>query len=502
MQNIIFSRKNPVLTERQEQLELNLLALRGGRPYVNRRLWRQPNESDLSWFGSSRAFDIGGDFGTVGRKDRARAQNDAGRIASKIEQYLFSEFASRPGIPPAFEADCGSRRSVGRFWQDVSELVTAHGWCWLQADRAAPLVDPQSGKTRPRTLAERERDNDRPIWRLWPALGVVDWRFINGRLEWLIVEEEREEAMDPTVESKSINVRTLWRRESGGATFARFEQDGNNIHVVQEGRVSSREIPFVLVGNPSAQPWWFDDVEAVQAQLLNLDSLHLENLSRSVFPQLIVPESVVAGLESRLVETGANAHGHRIMELVREILRGADRPIIEDSESNGITRYIMPGDGLESIPKEIGRKRSMLFDSVGMALFNKESRQIQTAESKQWDHLDTEATLRARARVLQEAEVALVAVTKAIDPSFGGYDPEWPSSFNVIDASDLTDSLVRLANLPLTLTQRKQLLHGVTALLKEATDISQDDIKKIEDEIEVLKEESFDFSRPSLDMLD
>lgn len=504
MSNILFTRKHPVLAERSKQLALNLLAIHGGRPYVDARLWRQPNESDLSWHGSSRLVDHGGDFGAVGRKDRARSQNDAGRIAQKIEQYLFADPVDRPGINPAFLADCGGRRSVPRFWQDVSELVTAHGWCWLQADRAAPLIDPGTGKARPRTLAERDRDNDRAVWRLWPASAVVDWRFVSDRLEWLIVEEAREDAGDPEVEPATVECRTVWRRAPQGATWRRLERRGSAEPVeIAAGVVSSPEIPFVLVGRPSSEPWWFDDVESIQAQLLNLDSLHTENLSRSVFPQLIVPERVVASLEARLVEAGTNASGQAIMELQREILRGADRPIVEDETSKGITRYICPGgDELDAIPKEIGRKRGLLFDSVGMALFNRESRQIQTAESKQWDHLDTEATLQTRAKVLQEAEVALVAATKAIDTTFQPYAPSWPKSFNVVDASALASTLVQLANLTLTLTQRKALLRVATRLLSEASEISQEDLQAIEKEIDELKDEVFALPLPPDEPLD
>jgi len=392
---------------------------------------------------------------------------------------------------------------VPRFWQDVSELVTAHGWCWLQADRAAPLIDSGTGKARPRTLAERERDNDRAVWRLWPAPSVVDWSFVADRLEWLIVEEVREDAGDPETEPATVECRTVWRRAAAGATWKRLEKRGTAAPVeIASGVVSSPEIPFVLVGRPSAEPWWFDDVESIQAQLLNLDSLHTENLARSVFPQLIVPERVVASLEARLVEAGTNASGQAILELQREILRGADRPIVEDETSKGITRYICPGGGeLDAIPQEISRKRGLLFDSVGMALFNRESRQIQTAESKQWDHLDTEATLQTRARVLQEAETALVAMTKAIDATFTPYAPVWPQSFNVVDTASLSDALVRLAQLSLTLTQRKALLRGATRLLSEASEISPDDAKAIDQEIDDLKDETFSLP-PPLDTAD
>ena len=329
-------------------------------------------------------------------------------------------------------------------------------------------------------------------------MSVVDWRYVSGKLAWLICEEEREISDDPAVEAKTEKVRTVWKRGATGATYQRMTSDKGSVAVVAEGSLQTPEIPFVCVGNPSSLPWWYDDVEGIQAQLLNFDSLHSENLSRAVFPQLVVPASVVANLEARLVEAGTNANGQQIMELQREILRGADRPIVEDFDGKGTTRYICPsGSELDAIPKEVGRKRGLLFDSVGMALFNRESRQIQTAESKQWDHLDTEATLRTRAKVLEAAESALVEATTSIDATFEPYVPEWPRSFNVVDVASLTTSLVELNNLSLTLTQRKVLLKAATRLLSETVDIDSDEQAQIESEIEGLEDAAFELPLPS-----
>ena len=46
MATIISSRNHPVFSARSRQLDLNRLAAKGGRPYIEARLWRAPNETD------------------------------------------------------------------------------------------------------------------------------------------------------------------------------------------------------------------------------------------------------------------------------------------------------------------------------------------------------------------------------------------------------------------------------------------------------------------------
>lgn len=493
--SIVMSRVNPVLQTRAEQLELNLLALHGGRPYVDRRLWRAANESDLSWYGSS-SVAVGGDYGTVGRKQRTACPNDAGRVASKIEQYIFATDVARPGADEDFIRDVDRRGTPAwRFWARVNELVTANGWCWLQADRGRlPAV---------RTLKDREASGDRPVWRCWPALSVPDWsNSHDGSLKWLIAEEERYCNDDPFAGAVTHKVRTLWKRgENGrGATYTRMVAGKHGDETIDAGEVSTVEIPFVLVGRPSCDPWWFDDVEAVQALTMNLDSVYSESLTRSVYPQLIIPDDTARAMNAQVSLQAGQADGVRVTNLVREIIRGADHPITETDIGKGCTRYITPDTAdLKAIPEEISRKRGLLFDSVGMALFNRESRQMQTAESKQWDHLDTEATLRNRSRLLQSAEQALVAMTAAIDTSFQTYEPAWPMDFSIIDAEAEVAALESMGAVgELTLTQRKVRLRAVSKILAQMVDVTPEEQQAIESEISELKEDDFSSGMPAI----
>jgi hypothetical protein len=491
--NLLTTRRHRIQDARLEQVTRNLLAIRGGRNYVAARLWRAPNESDLSWEGTSVAS-LGGQTNTVGRKDRAHLVNEAGRIAAKINQYIFAERPARTGIDPAFAANVtATGQSIGAFWEAVSEAFTAAGWAWIQVDRGAMQRDPETGAPVARTRAQAEAAGDRLRWAIWRAQEVPDWSFDDaGRLAWILTAETWYENADPMAPAVARPIRTLWRRArpgEGSATWERFALgDDDKLTPIASGTVSSAEIPFVCVGTPSADPWWFDDVEMIQAVLLNLGSLHTENLMRTVFPQLVVPASMVDNLEATLRERATgNAGGGVSVELVREIIRGVDRPMIEGKDDKGVTRYLMPsGAELEATPRHAERLRQALFDMVGLALFNRETRQVASAEAKQFDHLDTEATLRHRANVLQDAEVRLIAVSREIQADFPEYQPDWPTAFNVPQTAEDVAALTQLANFaPLTPGLRKRMLKAALALLGEIDTIPPDERQELLDEIDL-----------------
>lgn len=492
MSDIIFNRKNAVLAARAMNLERNILSIRGGTPYVTARLWRAPNESDLSWSGvSPEGSKV---TGCTGRINRACNVNDAGRIASKINQYLFAEPAKRSGIDADWSLSVTpDGKNIDLFWQEVSELITANGWCWLQADRGAPEIDATTGKPAPRSVAQRP-ESDKIRWQVYPALSIRDWCFDDaGHLLWLITASKVVDTRDPFSLAQEYEARTLWRRGVGslGATYQTWTHIGNNYVTTAEGSVSSKEIPFILVGTPSPDPWWFDDIESIQAQVLNLDSLYVEILVRTCYPQLVIPSSAYENVATRLVERDGAANGNSVIEVVKEIVRGMDTPFIEAAEDKGITRTITPSMGdMQALPTEILRKRQLLFDNAGLALFNKESRQVQSAESKKFDHLDTEMTLRSRASMLQQAEKALINISLALDNSWSAYEPEWAMNFDVSDLSADTSALVTLQNIGnLTLTQRKVSLRAATSVLSRLVRMTEEEQATIAQEIDDISDE-------------
>ncbi len=482
----IFERQHEILTQRILQLRRNKLALKGGRPYIDARLWRAPNESDLSWTGKG---------SVAGRRDRASLVNDAGRVAEKIGQYLFKKPADRVGIDDEWKGNVdGGDKHINLFWMQLSDELTAGQWVWVGVDRLAPLND--GGTIRNRTLAEKIRDRDYVRWTIWPSVSVPDWSFgRDGRLNWVITESVDYNNSDPYNEPETRTMRTLWRRDGGSVVVETYSKNDRSEGVLESTAILAMEhIPFVLVGTPSTDPWWYDDVEMMQAQGMNLDSLHVDNLVKTVFPQLVIAESMLESLETRLIERVGLQDGERIVEAVREVVRGLDHPLIESSDDKGITRFLQPsGADLKVLSEETERKRRLLFDSAGLALFNKESRQIQTAESKQFDQLDTESTLQHRAMILQEVERKLVALSKMIDPLFVEYDPVWPRSFDVVDIEAETRAISMISHLPdRTPSMIKIAMLASVKLLESMSGVDEDLIVAAREEIESYEPPKFD----------
>ena len=456
----ILDRKHRYLVARGEQIRLNRLAATGGRPYIDARLERAANESDLSWFG----MDDGGTKVCLGRKDRAAYVNDAARVCQKIEQYIFSQPAQRTGADEHFLRDVtGEGVGIDAFVQQMCREITVAGWCWVQVDRMAWDTDAGMSVQQKRDIGDRVR------WTLWNANSVMDWHFDDdGSVGWVLTEAEVWTDDDPMRDAKSAMVRTLFRKINGVVTVSEFLVKGEAPFELKANEVLTglTRVPFVCVGVPSALPWWFDDVEAAQSQCLNLGSLHNETLVGSVFPQLVISETTVSKLEAKFRQDGKD--GNETIRLIRELVRGRNHPIIECGEDKGSSRFIEPsGNGLKLIPEEQSRIRSLMFENAGLSLFNRETRQVQTAESKQFDQLDTNATLRHRASLLQQAEERLVALSREFDSGFAEWKPVYPSKFDVFDQQGVSAVLQVVSNMPsVTLGMRKMALLCAVRLMQ------------------------------------
>lgn len=239
--------------------------------------------------------------------------------------------------------------------------------------------------------------------------------------------------------------------------------------------MSVSEVPFIAVGHPSFTPWWFDDVEGIQAALLNLESAHNENLYQAVYPQMVLPASIkndVAGGES-------SKQG----ELTRLI--GLHYPICETQEEAGITRYVTPpADAMKLLPEEITRAKLELFDVVGMAMNNPESKQVQSAESKRWDNLDPSAVLVERATMMEEAEKRVVELSNKLDNTFKVYEPSYQKSFNITDVKETFAALLELQNLDLPTLARSEVKRAGIKMLDGISPIPAERMQAIEEQID------------------
>jgi len=470
------TRIHKILAARQTQLVRNLKAKDGGGDYINARLGKFPCESRLSWEGA-------GDIPP--RKDRAFLINYAGRIVSKINQYVFGQDIDRAGISEEFEQDATKTgMSIDRFMSEVSGAYSAGQWAWIGVDRGSPGIDPETGQPATRSLAEKEAAGDRIFWTLWDSTEVKDWRFgVDGSLEWLITEECLYSNSDPAAAAQSQVLRTIWV-PGGGTRLWLDPDDPEKVVNEQEFTISANLVPFECVGFPSPKPYWFDDVERVQASILNLESAHHENLIQAVFPQLV--------LSADLVEDVMRLSGKSYDDAL-ELVRGIEYPLLETDDSKGLTRYLIPSaQDLKAIPDEQGRRRAELFEVVGLALARTDTKQVQSAASKAWDHLDPSATLANRAALLEETERAVVDISKSLDSDFKTWDPAYPRQFNMVDMLADLKTVIDLQGLTLPPSAIRESMRIGVELLDHVRKIPEDRKRQIMDDIKNMDDASLD----------
>lgn len=493
--DIRLTRKHRILKTRGTQLDLNMKAAMGGKPYVEARLTRHPCESDVSWIGSGAS-----EFspsGVQGRKDRGFYINYAGRIAAKLNQYTVGPQVKRDKAGESHIRDTTATGvDIHGFWERVGMFLTAGQWCWIHVDRSAPTLDPSTGQPRARSVAEAEASGDRVWWGIWPSTAVVDWKFDQvGGIDWIITESTEYINESPTDPAQEMRVRTIWTK-AGGVKLYIDPEKPEEVKQSVPFAIPGGVVPFICVGVPSSDPWWFDTVEHVCASILNLESCNHENLLQAVYPQLVVPSPLIDAIKD---QTGSMSTQEAV-----KATRGLNFPITEDNMHSGITRYITPPKSeLQAIPEEILRRRKELFDVVGMAL-TKDSKQVESAEAKAFDRLDVNAVLATRARELEEAEKKAVAMSTVLDPRFAAYEPVYPREFDVSDLTSEMEALLGLNSMDLPGGARREVKKAAITLLARIGRIPRDrveELRKEADEEDVTLGLSAFASNPPVDPL-
>jgi hypothetical protein len=481
---VLANRENVVYTARKHKLFLNTLALDGGRPYVNTRLSRFPGESTIDWQGTqaviskSRFADTSSKV--EGRKTRAYLVNNAARVAEKIRQYVFAKHPERGTANPELRADITRQGdSVNAFMGDVLKQLIATKWCWIGID--APNTEGII------SLAQARNDKIRPYWHLYEAEEVVDWNFDDkGELVWLMTETEKWTNDNPEVFEQPKIVRRLWKR--GFVTEYVLETSvGTDNSIVPGSEVTVQlgidEVPFVLAGAVSGKPHWYDDVEDIQRASLDLESSMDTLFFKTVFAQMVLPQSLTEEATSENSGTG-------LVPTV-EALVGLSNAITEAPEDKGITRYIGPDStSLKVMQGELGRKREELFDVVGLHL-NFSKNFSESADAKHFDNLDPQAVLRNYAQQIAEAEAKAWAMTAKLDGSVQAIVPTYSDKFRVSNIYEDFKSLVLADNMDLPESVKRLNIHGVVDTLLEITDMQLTDDQRNEINKEI---DEMDFS--------
>jgi hypothetical protein len=201
------------------------------------------------------------------------------------------------------------------------------------------------------------------------------------------------------------------------------------------------KVPFVLAGEISDDPHWYDDVEDVQRAILDMESTLDTLFSKAVFAQMVIPKSLTEEI------TGENS-GMDMSKKVAAIV-GLSNAICETPDDEGITRYIAPpNSSVTAHQSELERKRATLFDAVGLHLgFAKNF--SESADAKQYDNLDPQAVLRNYAQQIAEAEAKAWKMTADLDSDIEAVEPEYADKFRVSNIYEDFKSIVLASGMDL-----------------------------------------------------
>jgi len=475
---VIATRENPTYKARKKQLNINLLGYKGGRPYINERLSRFPGESKSDWEGTIRK-----DGSVVtGRRDQSHSIPYLGRIAEKINQHVLGVRPTRPGADQEVVADITSDgESLNQFIRRLNSLVTTCRWAWIGLDVAAM----QSGSI---SQAEKERLKLRPYWKLYSALEVVDWKIDpKGGISWLLTEETVYFAPNPFSDSATAKVRRLW--EPGKVTTFVFKQDSNTVDSESEQLLEIRAgvplpvVPFVLVGEISADPHQFDNLESVNKTIMDLESANRSNFFHCVFPQPYVPASLLDTVKQQF-EVSA--------ETAVSMIFGQGYPILLN-QGDQTPGYMMPDAAATgTIREELKALKGELFDSVGLML-QQETRQVASAEAKAWDYLDVSQVMRERAELLEDAEKKAVAIMTLWDSTIKAWSPAYNRAFDVGSFKDEIEAITKALAVSMPDELTRFFLSKLFERAKKIgqTNISEKDDKAIADAIQLFAPASF-----------
>ena len=474
----IYDRKHEIIEEREEQMKLNWLCYKGGQKYIDRRLMRGVNEDDLSWDGKP-------EIGIPPRRLRSCYVPYAPRVVDKMEEQIWARPIKRDGADQKFVLNADrTGLSVDQVLQLLQEYWTVCGWGWLGIDR--------TGSSELKTVAEKEQAGEGVYWTAYAPWEVVDWHYGNdGKLAWCLTERRIYDNADPEQPPKKGFLRILWKKGEG----RRMELDEGRALLRQtDFTFSCAEVPFVRLGELTSDPHWFDNVESLACKLLNLDSEGHANLSKGVYCLPVVPAEV---LEKSIAEGLGKVVGKENVntdELHTAIEKVFSRrhPIMEDEGSKGITRFVAPPSGdLTAYPNEIERTKKALYEVVGLGLSKqKDTADAESADAKQWDHLDINAVLRERALNIQRLELQAVEMSMTFDKDFKKYEPVYPTEFSIGNPLDIIEAARELHDMGVPLP-KALMLAMVRAVVEMIPNLNEHERMQISKEAEkALDEES------------
>lgn len=454
----IFSRQSPFYTAQCAIWTRSLSAYSGGSKYIQQALIKHISEIDPEF---------------IERKNRAYYFNYPRKIAKLITQYVLSQAPTREGSDSDLVADFDrSGLNANEVMRQFSTILNVFGVAWLCVDM--PNFEGEL------TKEQEQIQRIRPYCYALSPLSVVDWCYgTDGKLLWVLTKGDNVDNSNPMTEPVTVSIRCLWTRSD----MTVFQRSGAAGAVAITRTISHNlgVVPFVRVeevdGYGINSQHWFEDVVRISDAILNNESEAQMNTVKQMFGLLVISEGFAKAKPD--VQDGA-VEGESLSHFI-----GRSAAIWETPEENGITRYVSPkGVETDTIRSENQNLRRELFDVIGLAI-QKDSKAIETAEAKAWDHQHVEQFLQTRADMLEQSEKQAWDIMKLWQNTVQVPDVVYNRNFAVLDLSDAIASLLEISSLSVESPefQREVNRTGIT-LLNRIRQIPQDRQDTINKEID------------------
>lgn len=426
MNQIIFNRRHPEYKANIAGWERARAAYSGGEEYIDSALIRHISEIDIEF---------------AERRRRAYYFNYPRAIAQRITQYVFATEPARYNASTELVEDfdrAGHR--TGEVMRQLSTMLNVYGRAWLWVE--APCFEGR------KSLSEAKTQQLRPFCRALAPFDVTDWSYADdGKLQWAIVNERVYCNDDPFGEAFNVRRVRLYCRDS----WKVLEATPAGIVEVASGVNPTGEVPLIPVTEPDGfglfSRHWFEDVVRISEAILNNESEAQMNVVKQMFGMLVVSDAFFRGARQLAEREGSG--------FASTVARSA--AIVESAEEKGISRYISPGGVASSVirSENLALKKE-LYDVVGLAVQN-QSREAQTAESKEWDFQNVCQFLTARADILEQAELSAWRLMQKFDPAVKVPELIYNRKFVVRDLTGAISGLLQLS----TLSTQKEFAQAV-----------------------------------------
>ena len=357
----VLDRIHPTLSGKQEDYTFLRQAYEGGRPFIERHLFRHSPRETQADYDRRKAQAVYPNFVRSTLKiyrDHVYKRGEAIRRDVRHDAFrTFQQDVDRTG------------RNANAFWGSIGMSEMLYGWCAVLVDMP-PLPD----LGRDVTVADVREHGMTPYYVAVPPTSLVDWSTdAFGRLNWVHIAEDQLQDRSPFDRRQTQRLHRIWDRES----WALYDDTGN---LRGSGQHGLGEVPLVMVRFEESHTHDFigtsfmEDYARLNRALANSISLRHDFLAKNALQILTVQIQPMSddddGAEDVVIRNLLEYGGERAPQFVGPDVSGAEWMFrhVEDLRDHMYFLAMMPGNDWASHRQESGLANPIDFEQTNAAL--------------------------------------------------------------------------------------------------------------------------------------